>query len=199
MICEGIATVGDQAPLVAALLQARQAFKPVYKSNDAQRWKFADLRETLAAVEGALTSNGLTILQLPVSAPAGSIGVATRLAHSSGAYIESVCTMPVDPMKGQSKAQAAGSSLTYARRYAITSLLMLAAEDTDGAGAVADPETGVRPTRDGMLMELRSVGDIEALTSWAKDVEAAKFSGADREILGTAYKAKVLELQGPVS
>ena len=44
-------------------------------------------------------------------------------------------TVPIIPNKSNNDIQAYGSAITYARRYAITAIMNLAAEDDDGAEA----------------------------------------------------------------
>lgn len=57
----------------------------------------------------------------------------TRITHSSGQFIENDTPLPYS---GTTDAQSLGSALTYAKRYGLTALLgIVAEEDDDGAGA----------------------------------------------------------------
>lgn len=104
----------------------KKAANPFFKS------KYADLKEVIDCAKDALSDNGLSISQFPVSED-GKAGVNTILMHSSGEYIESTlllaCTKQ-DP-------QAYGSAITYARRYAYQSILGIPSEDDDGQRASA--------------------------------------------------------------
>jgi hypothetical protein len=127
--------------LVEAVVQARAAFKPVVRDLVAQAsatrtYLYADLAGILDAVMPALLAHGLVIFQC---VDAETATLVTRLAHTSGEFIESTY-----PLKFES-AQAAGSWLTYARRYSISALLNIAALDDDGAAADPKPATKKKP------------------------------------------------------
>ena len=61
-----------------------------------------------------------------------NIGVVTRLMHVSGQWLENEFTLPMV----KSDPQAAGSAITYARRYALQALFGIPAVDDDGEAAV---------------------------------------------------------------
>jgi hypothetical protein len=80
-----------------------------------------------------LQSAGLVIAQFP-----DGTGLVTMLIHSeSGEYISSNYTMPVAK---QNDPQAVGSAITYARRYAVSSILSLNVSDDDGNAAAVQPK-----------------------------------------------------------
>ena len=57
----------------------------------------------------------------------------TFLLHKSGGYLYSSMVLSQTEIKGANDAQQMGASITYARRYMLTSLLGIAGEeDTDG-------------------------------------------------------------------
>jgi len=73
------------------------------------------------------------VMQFACSDTAGRVGVRTRLMHSSGEFLEETIYLDVSEEKGKSRAQVAGSIITYLRRYAQSALLNLYAdEDADG-------------------------------------------------------------------
>lgn len=101
----------------------KDATNPHFKS------KYADLPSILDAIKPALTSTGLSISHQAVY-EWDVLVMRTTLADSeSGESIDSVF-----PLFG-SKAQEVGSSMTYARRYNIQSLLDLSTDDDDGNSA----------------------------------------------------------------
>ena len=57
------------------------------------------------------------------------------ILHKSGEYMSETLSMPV----GKNDAHGIGSAITYARRYGMSALLNLAADDDDGNAAVAKP------------------------------------------------------------
>lgn len=103
--------------------------------------KYATLPDVLDAVRDKYAAQGVAIWQCPVNCEGSNIGVVTRLAHSSGQWIQS--TLYVAP--GRFDAQGAGSVITYLRRYALMAMAGVSAEDDDGNAAVARPEP-TRPT-----------------------------------------------------
>jgi len=118
--------------------------------------KYAGVNEVLAAVLGPLTENGLSVLQFPD----GEHGLTTRLQHTSGEYMQA--TYPMKP--SQATPQGVGSAMTYARRYALVSILGLGAEDDDGnagsAPAPAAPAAAPAPPKqatDAQRNELRQL------------------------------------------
>jgi hypothetical protein len=101
---------------------AKDAKNPFFKSN------YASLSHILQEVSEPLQSAGLVIAQFP-----DGTGLVTMLIHSeSGEYISSNYTMPVAK---QNDPQAVGSAITYARRYAVSSILSLNVSDDDGNAA----------------------------------------------------------------
>lgn len=141
--------VGDMAPLFGAKAKARGAFKPIIKScpvnvtnKDGKflyKFEYADLDAILDATSGAMSQNGLDLSWFLSDAPDGGRSLRCILAHESGAFIESIVTIP--PQDGP---QELGSALTYARRYQAGCVLGVAPEkDDDGnaaAGQVAVPK-----------------------------------------------------------
>jgi len=100
---------------------SKSSKNPFFKSN------YADLSSVIEAIKEPFHTNGLSYSQMPVF-DAGCVGVETILMHTSGEYIESKLLLPMvkqDP-------QAAGSAITYARRYSLMSIAGIPAEDDDG-------------------------------------------------------------------
>jgi hypothetical protein len=93
--------------------------------------KFADLAEVLETARGPLAKHGLALLQFPCGGSQGSVGVATMLTHKSGQWVRAAVVFPIE----KSSPQAAGSAITYARRYSAMAALGMAPEDDDGESA----------------------------------------------------------------
>jgi len=98
---------------------------PFFKSS------YADLTSVIKAIKEPCFKNGLSYVQLP-HRDGNSIGVTTRLIHTSGQWIEHEFTLPM--VKGDP--QAAGSAITYARRYALQALFGIPAVDDDSESAM---------------------------------------------------------------
>lgn len=117
--------------LVEALSKVQGSLPPVTKSSDNPffKSKYADLASVWDACRGPLAENGLAVIQVcvPTSAP-NKLALKTILAHSSGEWISGVIEMT--PVKQDP--QAAGSAITYARRYGLQAIVGIAPEDDDG-------------------------------------------------------------------
>ena len=134
--------------LTVALAQAQGAFKPAIKSgaNTHLNSRYATLDDVIAAVREPLCKNGLSFIQ-PLTGDGEEYLLETILFHESGEWI---CCESVIPSsagnRGVNELQAFGSSLTYMRRYALTSLLGISSdEDKDGNGS--KPEQKKTPTK----------------------------------------------------
>jgi hypothetical protein len=77
-----------------------------------------------------------------IDQPAGIVNLTTVLAHSSGEWIAS--DWPVCPIAETERPHRMGAALTYARRYALFTLVGIAGEDDLDAPGLTDPapETG---------------------------------------------------------
>ena len=99
----------------------KDAKNPFFKSN------YASLAQVWETVRPALTANGLSVVQLP-SQDASGYYVESMLIHSSGQWIK--CRTYMKPVKDDP--QGIGSLISYARRYALQSLVMVCPDDDDG-------------------------------------------------------------------
>lgn len=125
------------SPLAAALAKAQGAFGPIHrdktvkvtlKAGGSYSFDYAPLESILRAVMPALSANGLALSQ-SIGIWEGKEVVRTELLHAQG---ESMFNH-VRIMTGDSGPQAYGSALTYARRYGITLLLCVCADDGGNA------------------------------------------------------------------
>ena len=107
-----------QEDMAGAKLNANN---PFFKS------KYSNLTSVWLACKEALHNNGLSVIQSPVSSE-GRIGVSTMLLHSSGQFVTDEFTLGV---KKENDPQADGSSITYARRYALAAFVGVCPEDDD--------------------------------------------------------------------
>ena len=120
--------------LAMALAKAQALIKPASKdaTNPHFKSRYADLPAVWEACRKPLTDNGLSVVQMPVDAGEGRVGLTSVLMHSSGQYISSTVSSKLT----QDSAQGIGSALTYLRRYALAALVgIVADEDDDGNAA----------------------------------------------------------------
>jgi hypothetical protein len=114
----------------------KDAKNPFFKSN------YASLAQVWETVRPALTANGLSVVQLP-SQDATGYYVESMLIHSSGQWIK--CRTYMKPVKDDP--QGIGSLISYARRYALQSLVMVCSDDLDDDGEMAMGRSSVAPAR----------------------------------------------------
>ena len=136
-----------QSPTLTALATARAkaqgAIAPALKdaTNPHYRSHYASLASIVEAVRPALAANGLSVVQTPLAAPAGSIALETRLLHASGEWIGGVASIRLV----KDDAQGAGSGLTYLRRYALAAMVGVTTTEDDDANAASAPPRAEPP------------------------------------------------------
>jgi hypothetical protein len=200
--------------LAAALAKAqgqmnaasKSAFNPYYGS------KYADLASVWDVIRKPLSDNGLAVVQrVTTSVAPPTVSVETMLIHQeSGEYVRDSCSVPVLPQQRKDgsetriTAQSFGSAISYARRYSLSALVGVAAEDDDGNGA-SDPPPNHReppPSRPQSKTEqtkaklAAKTGDLKAraIALWHR----AEKSGADQKAF-QGWAEGTLGKRGPSS
>jgi hypothetical protein len=117
-----------------ALVKAINAIEGVKKGADNPffKSKYANLESVIEAAHDALSANGLAVMQGPGPMDGSCITLTTRLVHESGEWIETDFSLPA----GKMDPQAAGSAITYARRYSLMAMLCIPAVDDDGEASM---------------------------------------------------------------
>lgn len=117
-----------------ALVKAINAIEGVKKGADNPffKSKYANLESVIEAAHGALEANGLAVMQGPGPMDGNCITLTTRLIHESGEWVETDFSLPA----GKMDPQAAGSAITYARRYSLMAMLNMPAVDDDGEASM---------------------------------------------------------------
>lgn len=120
--------------IATALLKAQSEMSNPKKgaTNPFFKYKYADLNAIREAVIPTLNENGISVLQ-PIVHVDGKNFVKTILLHESGESLESLTEIIYNK---QNDAQAQGSGISYARRYALQSFVCVGADDDDGNKAV---------------------------------------------------------------
>src|SRR5262249_53827786 len=155
------------AALAAALAKAQAELVNPEKSLTAtirsgrpgegeRSFRYAPLASGLDIVRKTLGQHEIATLQTTaVDQAGGLVSLTTTLAHASGEWIAS--EWPVCPIAEMANPQRMGAALTYARRYALFTLVGIAGEDDlDAPDLCAVPPTtaartavSVPPRRDG--------------------------------------------------
>jgi hypothetical protein len=127
--------------LATALAMVQGQLRPAEENaeNPFFKSKYADIASIISAVRDLMAKNGLSVSQFPGLTVNHSATLTTILMHNSGEWLSQDMTIPlakVDP-------QGYGSAITYARRYALASVLgIVAGEDDDGNSATGKQDKG---------------------------------------------------------
>jgi hypothetical protein len=109
--------------------------------DDERNFRYAPLSSGLDIVRKTLGQHEIAILQITaIDQAVGMLNLTTTLAHASGEWIAS--DWPVCPIAETANPQRMGAALTYARRYALFTLVGIAGEDDLDAPGLCD---GPRP------------------------------------------------------
>jgi len=157
--------------LAKALAAAQGAMKSAAKDveNTFYKSSYADLAACMAACREPLSKNGLAIIQT-TQYEGEQTWLETTLAHSSGQWMRS--RYPVRPIKNDP--QGVGSALTYARRYALMSMVgVVASDDDDGEAAVGRTNGNGHAKAAEPSKRPSGTNPDDAAKKWALDAEIA--------------------------
>ena len=112
----------------------------------ARQFRYAPLSSGLEIVRKTLGQHEIATVQTTaIDQTAGIINLTTVLAHSSGEWIAS--DWPVCPIAETATPHRMGAALTYARRYALFTLVGIAGEDDLDAPDLTKPNPGPEKLR----------------------------------------------------
>lgn len=125
-----IVTSAETDQLDSALLNVQTQIEPIKKDMQGHKHKYANINTVLDAILPALRQNKIKLEQHPVTTEHGHDLLVTIFKHvPSGQFSASSMKIIHDGEDNQSY----GGGITYARRYALVSILGLPQEDDDGA------------------------------------------------------------------
>ena len=200
----------------AELVNPEKTLTATIPARDGERtFRYASLAAGLDLVRKCLGQHEIAVMQT-TAVDHGQIMLTTLLVHASGEWVSSL--WPVCPV-AEPSAQIKGAALTYARRYALFTLVGIAGEDDlDAPELVHQAERleqsaprkvtnhGVHPPRlpplpldesaqlrDGMLQEISTLATEDALALWAHRSLPLKntLPQADAQAVEAAYLAKL--------
>src|SRR5215471_4121665 len=116
------------------------------RAGDGERsFRYAPLSSGLDIVRKTLGQHEIATLQTTaIDQTAGMVNLTTTLAHASGEWIAS--DWPVCPIAETANPQRTGAALTYARRYALFTLVGIAGEDDLDAPDLCDGSASLLPS-----------------------------------------------------
>lgn len=120
--------------LAEALAKAQGKFKTAVKDKTNSHYKspYASYEAVRDACQGALSAEGISVTH-QLDHIEGKRAMITQLSHISGEWMRSYLALPTE----KEGAQGIGSSITYAMRYSLSSMLCIPNGDGDDDGEVA--------------------------------------------------------------
>ena len=117
--------------IILALRNAQSEFETVKRTvtNDFFGSKYATLDDILEMVKPVLHKNDLVLMQSIETQEDGQPVIETRIWHTSGEWLSATVKMPEIDQKGANVLQEFGISVTYMRRYTLSSFLGISVED----------------------------------------------------------------------
>lgn len=175
----------QSADIYTALAKSQCEFEAATKNaaNPHLKTKYANLQSYLDEARPVLAKNGIAVVQTARTERQDAVlyaGVRTVLVHSSGQYID--CGELMLPV-ATPNAQGIGSSLTYARRYALASCLALSADDDDGHAASTKVRAKVADS------DASLAGALESSVDWAGELKSIKGRLASAKTKGELLEA----------
>jgi len=175
--------------LAAALCKAQGEMGGAVKdsSNPFFKSSYADLTSVIKAIKQPFADNGLSYTQFPVNDENG-VGVSTRMMHVSGQWLEMEYTLPMvkkDP-------QAAGSCISYARRYSLQAMAGIPTAEDDAESAMLRGDHK-NPLSADQSAQIKAVLE-ETGTDVAKFCKWLKVSSVDK-VLAIHYDRAVAALE----
>src|SRR2546427_2777643 len=156
-----------QAELVNPEKSLTAAIRSGRPGEGERSFRYAPLSSGLDIVRKTLGQHEIATLQTTaIDQTAGMVNLTTTLAHASGEWIAS--DWPVCPIAETANPQRMGAALTYARRYALFTLVGIAGEDDLDAPDLCDGPPSLlrspvdrpfKPTDDQPRMPLRMTGN----------------------------------------
>lgn len=170
-------TSQETTNLMKAMIEAAPEISSIGKTKQAYGYKYATLDSLIDMLRGVLPKHGLWFTQMPTRSGELSV-LTTRVFHTSGEWLEDSIQMTDTELQGKANdTQKIGASITYYRRYALSAIFGVSAdEDVDGNLANAQLQRTAPKSA-----PMQSAQDVK---KWA--IEIIKADYAERQSAGKA-------------
>ena len=138
---------------------SKDSKNPFFKS------KYFDINKLIEVVNPVLSKHGLVLLQ-----PIEDNKVYSKIFDANAEKGEKLCVESSLELPNLTDPQKIGSAISYYRRYTLSSLLGLQAEDEDGNGLKAKPKPIEKPKPlnfEGLLKAISDEKQTEYTKEWA--------------------------------
>jgi len=155
--------------------------------------KYASLEDIWSTLRPVFLKHGILVSQVPGAIKDGAIEVVTQIIHvASGEFLLSCGYMPL----GKEGPQAAGSAITYARRYFLCPMLGIVAGEDDDAetaeGRSAVELAKLRKRKEMVLSRIRTAELGDSMPLWVSKV--LKRAVDDKITLNSEAEITMLEI-----
>jgi hypothetical protein len=158
------------------------------RSDSPQSFRYASLSSGLDIIRKALGGQQIAIAQTTdIDRANGTVNLTTVLLHTSGEWISS--DWPVCQLSETSAPRRMGAALTYARRYALFTMVGIAGEDDLDAPDIANEPSQRDKTAEGGLAPSLALGPAAARSSQFRTGNPA--NPPAREKLGAEESAAI--------
>ena len=153
-------------------------------------FRYAPLSSGLDIVRKTLGQHEIATVQTTaIDQTAGMVNLTTTLAHASGEWIAS--DWPVCPIAETANPQRMGAALTYARRYALFTLVGIAGEDDLDAPDLCDgPRSPTPPADERLAQAERRTASVARRESPAMDSDATASMASGRAPLSPSNRPR---------
>jgi hypothetical protein len=173
-------------------------------ANPHFRSKYADLASVWDAIREPLTKHGFCVTQELTDAAEGCVRLMTTLGHKSGQVISSAFSLK---LKDPTNPQAAGSAITYMRRYALMAVTGVAPVDDDGnaataAPAPAAPKLDTAAVHEGLVAKWTKAlgsGDMAKMKAVYTEVKNSPLAPEVKTKLLTAYGESITKAKNDIN
>lgn len=180
-----------------------------FRREDTRSFRYASLSSGLDLVRKCLGRHEIATVQTTAIDQGGLIRLTSKLVHASGEWVSS--DWPVCPVSETAAPHRLGAALTYARRYALFTLVGIAGEDDLDApdlngltmrsapdGLTTTEEEKGDPRRDSELLASKPAAQPRSRRrSVAELTKPAVLPPADSEDLGQQLAAELASLKEP--
>ena len=142
--------------LSVALIAAQALVQPAKKDSVNPHFKsgYASLQSVWDAARAVLAPHGLAISQGFIESNGEAVTVTTTLIHKSGQWLRSSLTMK--PQRADP--QGIGSAITYGRRYGLSAMLGIVADEDDDGNAASHPAQHQEPRKSQPIAHREPIG-----------------------------------------
>jgi hypothetical protein len=177
----------------AQLVNPKKSLVATIRSDEAhaaeRSFRYAPLSSGLDIVRKTLSQHEIATVQTTsIDQTAGIVRLSTVLAHASGEWIAS--DWPVCAISDTATPHRMGAALTYARRYALFTLVGIAGEDDLDAPDLVSPTAPERQTEPSPTSRRGPLnGDQSHSPQGFSERRSAKIASTPRQILETGASA----------